>query len=68
MQETKPWYLSKTIWAAVVSVLATIATFFGYPTDEALRQSITNGILQFVAALAGMVAIFGRLAASTKIV
>lgn len=67
MTDNKPWYLSKTIWAALVSIIATAATFFGFTIDDNLRESLSGGLLQLVTAIAGIVAIFGRVSASTKI-
>ncbi|MDZ7822827.1 MAG: hypothetical protein U5K75_01450 [Ahrensia sp.] len=68
MQNEKPWYLSKTIWAAVISILATVATFFGVPIDEAGRQGLTDGLLQIVSAVAGVFAILGRVTANSKLI
>lgn len=67
MTTSKPWYLSKTIWAALVSVAATIAALLGVPIDSATREGLANGLLQAISAMAGLFAIFGRLTASSKI-
>ncbi|WP_082376384.1 hypothetical protein [Ahrensia marina] len=67
MTDNKPWYLSKTIWAALISIIATVAAFFGVTIDDSLRESLSVGLLQLVTAIAGIVAIFGRISASAKI-
>lgn len=67
MNSRKPWYLSKTIWATLVSIAATIGAFFGVPIDEASREGLSSGILQIVSAIAGLIAIFGRFTASSRI-
>ena len=67
MSQTKPWYLSTTIWAALVSITASITAFLGVPIDEATRIGLTESALQLVTAFAGFVAILGRLSASAKI-
>lgn len=67
MNDNKPWYLSKTIWAALVSIIATLAAFFGITIDDGLRESLSGGLLQLVTAIAGIITIFGRVSASTKI-
>lgn len=67
MSETKPWYLSRTIWAAIVSVTATIAGALGYPVDELGRDGLVEAILQIVAAAAGVLAILGRFTATARI-
>lgn len=67
MSNTKPWYLSKTIWAAFVSVAATILAAAGLPIDAAARDGLVEAILQLVSAAAGTIAIFGRITATTRI-
>ncbi len=67
MKTEKPWYLSKTIWGAVVSIAATVAAFFGLPIDETGRQGLTEGLLQIISASAGLFAIFGRISAKAAI-
>ena len=67
MIESKPWFLSRTIWAAVVSTVAAAGAFFGVPVDEAAKAGLTDGILQLVSVVAGLFTILGRLTASTRI-
>jgi hypothetical protein len=67
MDIRKPWYLSRTIWAAVVMVGATTAGVFGLPVENGETEQLVDAILQAVAAVAGVAAIFGRLAATTRI-
>ena len=63
MDQSKPWYLSRTIWASLVSIAASLGAFVGYDIDDATRIGLTDAILQVVAALAGITAIAGRVAA-----
>ena len=67
MEQSKPWYLSRTIWASLVSIAASIGAFVGYDIDEATRSGLTDALLQVVAALAGISAIMGRIAARSLI-
>ena len=67
MSETKPWYLSRTIWSAAVSVAATFTAMFGIPLDGTVQAALTEAILQTVSAIAAIFAIFGRLAAGRRI-
>lgn len=67
MNTSKPWYLSKTIWAAMVSVAATIGTMIGIDVDAGTREQMTDALLQIVSALAGVTAIFGRITANSRI-
>jgi hypothetical protein len=67
MTTAKPWYLSRTIWASVVTVLTGGAGLVGVPTGVIDDGALTDTILQLVTAISGLVAIFGRLAARDTI-
>ncbi len=67
MSDVKPWYLSRTIWAAIISVAATIAGAFGYPVDDLGREGLVEALLQIVSAAAGVLAILGRFTATARI-
>lgn len=67
MQTTKPWYLSKTIWASIVTVATGLGGLFGLPTGGIDNAALTETILQVIAASSGLVAIFGRLSAQQRI-
>ena len=67
MDNVKPWYLSRTIWASAVVVIATLAGLFGFAVEDADIDLLVDGLLQTVAALAGVVAIFARIVAKARI-
>lgn len=67
MTETKPWYLSRTIWASAVAVLTGVAGAAGLPFDAVDGTLITETLLQGVSAVAGLIAIIGRLSAKDRI-
>jgi phytoene dehydrogenase-like protein len=67
MNEAKPWYLSKTIWGALVSVAATLAGMLGLPVDAGGQAALTDALLQVISAVAGIVAILGRVSATSRI-
>ncbi len=67
MDIIKPWYMSRTIWASIITVASAGAVALGVPIDPADSAVLTDTILQTVAAVSGLVAIFGRLAARTRI-
>lgn len=67
MNAAKPWYLSRTIWASIVTVLSGGAGLVGVPTGVIDDGALTDTILQLVTAISGLVAIFGRFAARDAI-
>lgn len=67
MEIFKPWYLSRTIWASAIAVVATAANALGFPLDATDAAALPDAILQAVAAVAGVVAIIGRFSARARI-
>jgi len=67
MTSSKPWYLSRTIWASVVTVLTGAAGIAGLPVDGVDGQALTETLLQAISAVSGLVAILGRLSAKERI-
>ncbi|WP_011580232.1 MULTISPECIES: hypothetical protein [Chelativorans] len=67
MTETKPWYLSRTIWASAITIAAALGSLLGLPVEELDKQAVTETLLQAITAISGLFAIFGRLAANTRI-
>jgi len=67
MDAIKPWYLSRTIWASVITVASAAAALLGLPIDGLDGGALTDSILQAVTAISGIVAILGRLGAKSRI-
>lgn len=67
MEQSKPWYRSRTIWASLVTVAAALAAIAGIPLAEADQALLTETILQTVTAVGGLVALVGRLVARSRI-
>lgn len=62
--ENKPWYKSKTINAAIVVIVIVATNFFGIEITEAELQDTVSAI---ASAVAGVVAIWGRISAKQAI-
>jgi hypothetical protein len=67
MTASKPWYLSRTIWASIITVATGGAGLFGIPTGLIDNGALTETILQLVTAVSGLIAILGRISATSKI-
>ena len=67
MTDTKPWYLSRTIWASLVTIVTALGGLIGLPLADIDNTALTDAILQAVAAISGLIAIFGRLDAKSRI-
>ena len=67
MTATKPWYLSRTIWASVITVLSGVAGLSGLPVEHLDHAALVETLLQAVSAISGLIAVFGRLSAKHRI-
>lgn len=62
MDEVKGLLQSKTIWATLIAILATVAQLAGWDIGD------TNGLAEQITVLvAGLVAIYGRITAVKRI-
>jgi hypothetical protein len=67
MVADKPWYMSRTIWAALIAVLSASGGLIGVPIDDVDQAALLDTALQLVSALAGAGAVVGRLVAKNRI-
>jgi hypothetical protein len=67
MDATKPWYLSRTIWASVVTVAMSLAGLFGLSTTGIDGSSLTDTLIQAISGIAGIIAVAGRLFATHQL-
>ena len=67
MSDVKPWYMSKTIIGAVVTVLALVATAFGYGIGAEDQAALADYAVSLGGIVGGLLAIYGRVKASKEI-
>jgi hypothetical protein len=67
MDGSKPWYLSRTIWAAIVTILTALLGLLGVSLDGFDDAALVETLLQAATAIAGVVALIGRLSARARI-
>lgn len=67
MNETKAWYLSRTVWASLVGILMSLGALLGYGVEQLDGEGLIDGLLQAATAIAGVIALLGRLAATRRI-
>ena len=67
MTETKPWYLSRTIWASLITIVTAAGGILGVPVAGIDNSALTDTLLQAITAISGLVAIFGRVGADSRI-
>ena len=67
MNETKQWYQSRTIWGAAIAIAASVAHAGGISLSASDQSQIVDGALSISGALGGLLAIYGRVAAKSKL-
>ena len=67
MAEDKPWYLSRTVWAGLVALFLSLAGAFGLISDTVDQGALTDILLQLATGIASLIAVFGRLGATSRI-
>lgn len=67
MTDTKPWYMSRTVWGALIAIAASIGGAFGIMINEVDQAQLADTALQIVGAVGALFALYGRLAAEKVI-
>ena len=67
MDAIKPWYLSRTIWASIVTIAMSLAGLLGFSTAGIDSSSLTDTLLQAISGIAGIAAIIARLFATHQL-
>lgn len=67
MTDIKPWWQSKTLWGAAVTLAAAGLGLVGIDVSEADRGLLVDLLASLGAAIGGILAIFGRIAAKQRI-
>ncbi len=67
LDPAKPWYRSRTVWAAIVTIGASVAGLFGLGYSSAEQAEVVDTLVAVTTAISGAVALIGRLVARDRI-
>jgi hypothetical protein len=67
MEEMKQWYLSKTVWGALIAILASLMPATGMELDAGVRGQLADDLVSLAGAIGGLLAIYGRLTADKRL-
>lgn len=67
MDETKQWCLSKTVWGALIAILASLLPAMGMEIDGDAQSRLADDLVSLAGAIGGLVAIYGRLTAEKRL-
>lgn len=63
----KEWYKSKTVWGGLIAVGAAAAGAFGIVVDQDTQDQIAECAVVIATAAGGLLAIYGRIKAESKL-
>jgi hypothetical protein len=67
MDTTKHWWQSRTLWGAIVTLGSAALGLAGIDLGDADRDALVGLLTSLGAAIGGVIAIFGRIAARSRI-
>lgn len=67
MNDLKAWYMSRTVWGGVVAILASGANVLGLDITNEDQGGLADGLTALAAAAGGLLAIWGRISARTRL-
>ncbi|KQV43509.1 MULTISPECIES: hypothetical protein [unclassified Rhizobium] len=67
MMDLKDWYRSKTVWGALVAVIASCARLAGLEIGTEDQQLAIDALTTIAAAAGGLIAIYGRVSAHKRL-
>lgn len=67
MDDLKHWYQSRTVWGAIVAILASLAQAFGLGLNAGQQADLAEALLALSGAMGGLLALYGRFKAETRI-
>ena len=67
MTDIKPWWQSKTLWGAIVTITSAALGLAGLDLGDADRETLVELLTSLGAAFGGVIAFVGRISAKNRI-
>jgi hypothetical protein len=67
MDNSKQWYLSKTVWGALVAILASLLHASGIDFDATGQDMLADNLVTLAGTIGGLLALYGRMSAETRL-
>ncbi|MEQ1756625.1 MAG: hypothetical protein ABL973_21095 [Micropepsaceae bacterium] len=67
MNNTKPWWRSKTVWASIIAMLAGIASLADIHLDATLQDELASLVTAAAEVASGAIAMLGRIQAQSTL-
>ncbi|QRI64383.1 hypothetical protein JQ506_05085 [Shinella sp. PSBB067] len=67
MNDVKAWYQSRTVWGALIAILASLAHAIGVEVTAGDQAELADLLVAAVGAAGGLMALVGRISASRRV-
>lgn len=67
MDNTKQWYQSKTVWGALIAILASILQAAGMNFNAGDQAQMADSLVAISGAIGGLIALYGRMSAEVRL-
>lgn len=67
MFDSKPWYMSKTVWGALVAIIASFLGLWDMDIPASEQARIVDLLIQVAAGGGGLLALVGRFMATRRL-
>ena len=67
MNDVKAWYRSRTVWGALIAILASLAHAAGVEVTAGDEAELADLLVAAVGVVGGLVALIGRISASRRV-
>jgi len=65
--DTKSWYLSKTIWGAILMIIGLVLNQLGYTLTAEDQATLVDVVVALASGVGAILTIYGRIKASKQI-
>ncbi|MEW9615996.1 hypothetical protein AB3G45_19460 [Shinella sp. S4-D37] len=65
--DAKAWYLSRTVWGALIAILASLANAAGVEVTAGDEGELADLVVAAAGTLGGIVALYGRISARRRV-
>ena len=67
MNDVKAWYRSRTVWGALIAILASLANAAGVEITTGDEGELADLVIAAVGTIGGLIALYGRIFARRRV-
>lgn len=67
MFDSKQWYQSKTVWGALIAIMASLLQASGIDFDATGQEQAADSLVAISGAVGGLIALYGRMSADKRL-